>query len=90
MRMSVNVIVISPKDNVAVATRDIKAGERVEGVNGGEIIARSDIPCAHKVALAEIPERGKIIKYGESIGVAGEKIHPGDYVHVHNLKAEDS
>ncbi len=88
--MGVNVIMISPKDNVAVATRDIRAGERIEGVKESEIVARSDIPCAHKVALSEIPEHGRIIKYGETIGMAGGLIKPGDYVHVHNLKGEDS
>jgi altronate dehydratase len=91
--MGVNVIVINERDNVGVATRQIKAGERIElGEKGGRITAKAtaDIPQAHKVALAEIEKGGRIVKYGETIGFAADAIHPGDYVHVHNLKAEES
>ena len=49
-------IKISDKDNVAIAVNDIPAGTLVmDGVR-----ARQDIPQAHKIALCDIPEGGKI------------------------------
>jgi len=87
--MEKNVIIISPKDNVAVAIREIKAGEPIVGVEGEEFKAGADIPPSHKVALVEIPEDKPVIKYGESIGAASESIKPGAWVHTHNIKAEE-
>lgn len=87
--MDVNVIKIDAEDNMAVATREIKAGEKINMPGGPDIIAASDIPYAHKVALKDIPDGGEIIKYGYKIGFAGQAIKPGDYVHVHNMKTED-
>jgi len=87
--MDRNAILVHPGDNVAVATREIKSGEAVAGVNGAGITARADIPKNHKVAIEEISEGSAVIKYGEPIGRAGEAIHAGDWVHTHNLKAEE-
>ena len=83
--MEINAIQVHPKDNVAVAIKALKAGEPVLGV----VKAGQDIPKNHKVALAEIPPGAKIIKYGETIGVAAVAIKPGDWVHTHNMKAEE-
>jgi altronate hydrolase len=89
MESKVNVMVINLKDNVAVALVEIKAGEPLVGVAGKELTAKEDIRRNHKVALAEIPAGGRIIKYGESIGAASRAIEPGQWVHTHNLKSED-
>ena len=86
--MSPNVIVIHQMDNVAVAIKAIKSGERVIGAIGREITANADIPPSHKIAIREIPENGHIIKYGESIGFAKAHIGTGDWVHTHNIKGE--
>ena len=79
-------------DNVAtVFDNDVAAGTEVtvrdKKGNTVSITVRSDIPYGHKIAVAEIPAGGHIIKYGESIGQADVDIHTGDYVHVHNMKA---
>jgi altronate dehydratase small subunit len=83
-------MVIHQMDNVAVAIKAIKAGEKVFGAIGKEIMANADIPPSHKVAISEIPENGRIIKYGESIGLATVQIKPGDWVHTHNIKGEEN
>ena len=44
------------------------------------------IPAGHKIALTDIAEGGKIIKYGEVIGTATCDIQSGDHVHTHNVK----
>ncbi len=87
--MQANVIVIHRKDNVAVAMREIEAGEAIVGVESKELKAGADIPPSHKVALTSIPKGEPVIKYGESIGLADESIRPGDWVHTHNIKPEE-
>ena len=82
------VLVLDPRDNVAVAISDIRAGEEVEVDLGGRIlriVAKSDIRFGHKIALKPIKRGEPVIKYGEVIGVATEDIEPGDHVHVHNV-----
>jgi len=88
--MKINAILINPRDNVAVATAAIKAGEAIVGVPGRELTAREDIRPNHKVALADIPAGRRVIKYGESIGVASHTIQAGEWVHTHNLKGRGS
>lgn len=82
-----NVMVISPRDNVAVALSPIKAGEPVVGL-GRELIARVDVPKNHKVSVTAIPANQPVIKYGEPIGLAKTDIAPGEWVHTQNLKGE--
>ncbi len=84
--MAINSVIIHAADNVAVAIKALKAGEELVGVKQ-RISARQDIPRNHKVALVQIPAGEKIIKYGETIGIAASDIQPGDWVHTHNLKA---
>ena len=84
--MLTNAVKIHPDDNVAVAVKEIKTGETV--ADGPS--ARQDIPKNHKVALRPIRAGEKIVKYGEAIGVAVSDIRPGDWVHTHNLKAEEN
>lgn len=78
-------IKIHEKDNVAVAIETIVKGTVIE-VNGQQIIANSDIPAGHKIALCRIQEGESIIKYGYAIGNAKQTIQKGDWVHVHNIK----
>ncbi|MBO5737433.1 MAG: altronate dehydratase, partial [Clostridia bacterium] len=45
------------------------------------------IPAGHKYALREISEGEYVIKYGEIIGRATQKIAKGEWVHTHNVKS---
>ena len=76
-----NALRIHPADSVAVALREIAAGEKVLGVR-----ALQPVPRGHKLALKPIRTGEKVIKYGFSIGTATEDILPGAHVHTHNLK----
>ena len=75
---------ITPRDNVAVALRALSAGE---AVTAGDIslILKTDVPAGHKVALADLKENDRVIKYGFPIGYARQDIPAGSHVHVHNL-----
>ena len=72
-------------DNVAVALEDVRKGQTLE-IGGMSITAREDIPKGHKMALADIPAAGGIIKYGFSIGRASADICAGAWVHTHTIK----
>ncbi len=67
---------IHENDNVAIAIRDVKAGEDL----GGGVAAKSDIPQAHKIALHDIPKGEAVIRYGVVLGYANHMIPQGAWV----------
>jgi altronate hydrolase len=85
--MKPNILIIHPRDNVAVALSALATGETAvaQGVEG--LTALSDIPASHKIALADIAAGGEIIKYGETVAVSTRDIKKGEWVHTHNLES---
>lgn len=85
----INAVIIEEKDNVVVAIEALKAGDTVTFTlpEGGteSIKAVDDIPIYHKLSRADLEVDEFVIKYGEHIGVATEKIKKGQHVHVHNI-----
>jgi altronate dehydratase small subunit len=84
-------ISINKKDNVATAIRDLPLHTTVSvGDKGNQRKVKliQLIPFGHKFALTSIPEGGSIIKYGEVIGVATQKIESGEHVHIHNVRSD--
>jgi altronate hydrolase len=79
--MSKSYIRINGRDNVAVALENLSSGSDVFGVH-----TASDIPSGHKIALSDISEGERIIKYGYPIGQAIKNIRAGDHIHTHNIK----
>ncbi|MBU4531351.1 MAG: altronate dehydratase family protein [Hoeflea sp.] len=73
---------LNPQDNVIIALMDLSAGAVVPGLDGPlkEAVARG-----HKIATHPIAEGDKVLRYGQTIGVATRSIAPGEHVHVHNL-----
>jgi altronate dehydratase len=86
--MKLNAVVIHKKDNVAVALKDIGQGESVILETGGGFRAIDRIPYSHKILLKDIACGEDIIKYGEVIGQAGDRLQKGAWVHTHNMKME--
>ena len=87
--METNAVLVNPKDNIAVAIKEIKPGEAVTGIRGVEVRANEEIMRNHKIAIAEVAEDSPVIKYGETIGFASKPIRAGDWVHSHNMKWEE-
>jgi len=87
-RVIENLILSHPRDNVATAKSPIKSGTSLTVSKGKKIIAKEEIPFAHKIALRGIPRDGAVIKYGERIGRAIREIKPGELVHIHNVAGE--
>lgn len=84
--MQNNILVIHPKDNVAVAVATIEAGALLVGGGVAGVHAVEVIPPHHKVALAAMAAGAPVIKYGETIARAKTDIAAGAWVHTHNLK----
>jgi altronate hydrolase len=71
---------VDPRDDVAVALRDMAAGEEAAALTIVE-----GIPKGHKVALREIAAGETVRKFGFPIGIALCDIPAGAHVHSHNL-----
>jgi len=83
-------IVLNPKDNVAVAVEDVSPGDPVHletiGAPLRVLMAKEHVPFGFKIALADIPRGGDVIKHGEVMGVATADVQAGTQVHVHNIQ----
>jgi altronate dehydratase small subunit len=80
---------LSDKDNVATALSDLETESEVNIRWGKEITkirSLEKIPFGFKVALSDINKGSKVIKYGETIGIASQDIKRGQLVHVHNTQ----
>ncbi|WP_093087724.1 UxaA family hydrolase [Sphingobium sp. AP50] len=75
---------IAPADDVGVALRSLRAGERI-ALEGQVVTVRAPIERGHKFALRTIGTGEKVRRYGWAIGSARCDIMIGDHVHSHNL-----
>ncbi len=73
-------IKLSDVDNIVLAVDTLNAGDEAAGVR-----ANARVPRGHKMATRVIEPDGAIVKYGQTIGFAKERIAPGDWVHEHNV-----
>lgn len=83
-----NILVIHPRDNVAVALKNLAAGEQATGKGIAGFPALEEIPASHKLALRDISAGEEIIKYGEIVAVSTRDIKKGEWVHTHNLESQ--
>ncbi|MCA9197860.1 MAG: UxaA family hydrolase, partial [Planctomycetales bacterium] len=82
-------IQIHPHDSVAIAVRDLAAGEKLR-FGDVEVTVQEAIGAGHKVAIRETAKDSQVIRYGQPIGAALGDIASGQWVHSHNLKNRDS
>lgn len=85
-------IQMDKRDNIATVASNVSKGEVVEVLSpDGTIIlsprALDEIPFGHKIALADLELGDKLIKYGETIGVASKPIRVGAWAHTHNVES---
>jgi len=78
-------IQLHPRDNVAVALRELAAGESVM-VGNQPLKLPEMIPCGHKFALVNMPVGTNVLKFGEPIGHVTQTVVAGGWLHTHNLK----
>lgn len=81
-------------DTVAVVVVEgVKAGMELNGWIMDEdrmtnVVARSDVPIGHKVALKDMGVGDTVIKYNVDIGKVVSPIKAGEHAHVHNIKTK--
>lgn len=80
-------ILLHPQDNVLVCCRQAEVNEMIT-IGKQKIVLRQAMELGHKVARQAIARGNKIVKYGVSIGSAVQVIHPGEHVHLHNIKSD--
>ena len=80
-------IQLHANDNCIVALQPLMQGQRID-LNGNSVTLRADILAGHKVSIAPIDVGQPVMKYGWPIGVATQRIEPGDHIHDHNLRCE--
>lgn len=85
-------LVLDPKDNVAVALADLRAGDvcRVAEPGGGrfELTVLEDVAFGHKFALRDLDRDAPVYKYGEEIGRMRSPLKRGGWVHSHNMSCD--
>ena len=89
--MSHDVLVVDAKDNVATALRPLEEGELLQvhmGGRGLEVTVLQPIPFGHKIALTDLEKGQPVVKYGEVIGLATQRIGKGEHTHVHNVEGQ--
>ncbi len=72
---------LQPEDNVVVAIDVVQPGLPTSA----GILGTARVPKGHKMATTAIAAGQPVLKFGQIIGFATQTIHPGDWVHEHNL-----
>ncbi|MCR5084856.1 MAG: UxaA family hydrolase [Succinivibrionaceae bacterium] len=72
---------INDRDNVAIALRDLRQGEEIEG----GIVLRDDIPQAHKVLLGDARQGDPVYRYGVELGTLLRDTQAGSLINEHSL-----
>jgi altronate dehydratase small subunit len=88
VRKKTQALIIDERDLVATALEPLAAGNVVIIEAKGHsltIKVLSDIPQGHKISIVDIDKGQRILKYGETIGLASMFIAKGDHVHTHNV-----
>ncbi len=89
-----HLLVHDKKDNVGVVVIEgLKAGTEMLGVVTADnstfhLVAKSDIPIGHKVALRDLKAGDTATKYGEDVGKIVADVKTGEHVHTHNMKTK--
>jgi altronate dehydratase small subunit len=89
--MSEAAIVVDEKDNVATALRPLEEGELLHVHVGSialDVTVSQPIPFGHKIALIALEKDQPVVKYGEVIGLATQRIGKGEHTHVHNVEGQ--
>jgi altronate dehydratase small subunit len=77
---------LSREDNVVTAIDDVDAGATIP-FDGDAVDVGEAVPFGHKIALVELRPGDEVLKYGEVVGRATERIEPGAWVHTHNCES---
>lgn len=76
-----------------VVVEGVKKGQALSGWimeddKDVKVVAQSDIPIGHKLALRDYQPGDTVIKYGVDIGKVVAPIRKGEHTHIQNLKTK--
>ena len=77
---------------MATALRPIEEGEALRIEVGGatiDVTVLTPIPFGHKIALTDLERGSPIVKYGEVMGLATQRITKCEHTHVHNVEGPE-
>jgi altronate dehydratase small subunit len=77
---------LSDDDTVVTAVADLESGSDIP-FDGDSVELVEAVPFGHKVALVGHDAGDTVVKYGETIGRATDRIEPGEWVHTHNCES---
>jgi len=83
--MSRNVVQLDPRDNVLIALRDLKAGERVEFIGQTYTLTKT-VPAKHKFSVRNLSVGDNVTMYGVLVGKAVKAIASGELLTVSNIQ----
>lgn len=78
-------ITLDPRDNLAVALRDLEQGETIE-IGGTVQTVCERIPQKQKFTLSEFSPGDRAVMYGVTVGSASQPIAKGGLIHTRNLE----
>jgi altronate hydrolase len=84
--LSTYTLKLGAADDVVVALKPVAAGQ---SLNGLQLVASTDIPAGHKLAIHPISPGQPVRKFNQIIGFATQPIAVGELVHTHNLVTGD-
>jgi altronate dehydratase small subunit len=83
-------IVLNEKDNVATLIAPAELGSEIalrSDDQKASVVAKEFVDAGHKIALRDIQNGDRIIKFGEIIGESTRDISAGSLVHSHNMRS---
>ena len=80
----ISIVLLHPSDSVCIAARPLAEGTELE-VGGTRFKLRQPIRLGHKIAIRSVKKGDRVLRYGQTIGLATAAIEPGEWVHSHNL-----
>jgi altronate hydrolase len=87
--MQNTVLQLDSRDNVLIALRDLRKGDRIELSNRALTIA-TDVSAKHKFATKNLDTGDEVIMYGVLVGKAREPIAAGEVITTRNTAHEAS
>jgi (2R)-sulfolactate sulfo-lyase subunit alpha len=90
----IHFVVHDENDSVGVVVVEgVKSGQRLTGWimdqdKDLQVVAKSDIPIGHKLAIRALESGATVIKYGVDIGKTIAPIQVGEHTHVQNVRTK--
>jgi altronate hydrolase len=79
------VLKLHPDDNVLIALRDLRQGERI-ACSGQVFVLTSDVPAKHKFVTEDLSPGADVLMYGVLVGKATQPIQKGSALNPRNLR----